>query len=368
MFDWSAALGPDARRLEPRLARVTPAPGRGLAFLTVHVDARALTDAETRWVAERETRRDGASVWRLTHELALGFPSGAAWLADELPLARALRALAAIADRPRAAPKLFGIVNVTPDSFSDGGQFLDPERAVEHGLALVADGADVLDVGGESTRPGAEPVSEKDELARVVPVIAALSRRTTVPISVDTTKSSVARAALDAGARIVNDISAGRFDAAMLPLVAERGAGFVLMHIQGTPRDMQHAPSYTDVLREVVGFLRERAASCVAAGIAPERLVVDPGIGFGKALEHNVELLRRTSELRSLGCPVLVGASRKSFVARIEEAAGIVAPGAARLGGSIAAACAAARGGADFLRVHDVRETAQAVRVLFAIG
>jgi dihydropteroate synthase len=258
-----------------------------------------------------------------------------------------------------------GVVNVTPDSFSDGGQFLDPQRAIEHGLELESQGAHILDVGGESTRPGSDPVSVDEELRRTIPVVEGLAKRAKVPVSIDTTKSAVARAALDAGASIVNDVSAGRFDAEMLPLVAERGATFVAMHMQGTPRDMQADPRYEDVVSEVLEFLRERGAACLAAGIARERIWIDPGIGFGKTLEHNLEILRRLPELRSLGLPVLVGPSRKAFIARIHPPA---KDDAARRGGTAAAVTLAVQGGAEILRVHDVAVMAEAAAVARAMG
>lgn len=269
---------------------------------------------------------------------------------------------------PRPAPlprvRLMGIVNVTPDSFSDGGRFLAPERAVEHGLALVAAGADLLDVGGESSRPGAVELEPGAELARVLPVLEGLRARTNVPLSVDTRHAEVARAALDAGASIVNDISAGLHDERMLALVAERGAGFVAMHMQGTPADMQRAPRYADVLAEVREFLAARCAAARAAGVRPEGLWIDPGIGFGKTLEHNLELLARLGEFAGLGQPLLVGVSRKSFVAALEEqAARARSTPLERLGGTLAAELLAARAGASVLRTHDVAALRQALLV-----
>lgn len=277
------------------------------------------------------------------------------------------------ATRPCPEPHLLGIVNVTADSFSDGGRFLDPERAIEHGLALVADGADALDVGGESTRPGSEPVSATEERARVVPVIEGLrAAGVAVPISIDTQKSAVATVALDVGATWVNDVSAGRTDPDMLARVAERGCDLCLMHMQGTPRDMQANPTYGDVVDEVLAFLRARVAACLKAGIDISRISVDPGIGFGKRLEHNLELLRRLPELRSLGLPLLLGVSRKSFIAHVTRAAGrpsSEADGRAdgRVGGTAAAVVAAVLGGARWLRVHDVRTMGEAARVAAAL-
>lgn len=257
-------------------------------------------------------------------------------------------------------PRLMGVVNVTPDSFSDGGLFIDPEQAIAHGRELVEQGAEILDVGGESTRPGAEEVGAEEERRRVEPVIAGLAGKATV--SVDTSKAAVAEAALAAGASIVNDVTALRGDPGMAALCAEREAGLVLMHMQGDPRTMQVEPRYGDVVDDVRAFLAERVESAVAAGVAEERIWVDPGIGFGKTLEHNLELLRRLGELRELGRPLVVGTSRKSFIARIDDS-----PVEERLGGTIASSILAAVEGADVLRVHDVAETAQAFRVASAI-
>jgi dihydropteroate synthase len=257
-------------------------------------------------------------------------------------------------------PKLMGVVNVTPDSFSDGGLFLDADAAVAHGEKLAEDGAEILDVGGESTRPGAEEVSAEEELARVEPVVAGLAATATV--SIDTSKAVVAEAALAAGASIVNDVTALRHDPEIAGLCAEQGAGLVLMHMQGDPRTMQANPRYEDVVDDVKAFLAERAEAAVAAGVAEERIWLDPGIGFGKTLEHNLELLRRLGELRELGRPLVVGTSRKSFLGKIDGSAV-----EDRLGGSIASALLAGAEGADVLRVHDVAQTAQAMRMAAAI-
>lgn len=257
-------------------------------------------------------------------------------------------------------PKLMGVVNVTPDSFSDGGLFLDAEAAIERGEQLVRDGAAILDVGGESTRPGAEEVSAEEEMARVVPVIRGLADVATV--SVDTSKLAVAEAALDAGASIVNDVTALRRDPEIGALCGERGVGLVLMHMQGDPRTMQESPTYDDVVDDVRDFLAERLAVAVAAGVDEELIWLDPGIGFGKALEHNLELLRRLGELRELGQPLVVGTSRKSFIGKVDGS-----DVGNRLGGTIASSVLAAAEGADVLRVHDVAETAQAVAMASAI-
>ena len=257
--------------------------------------------------------------------------------------------------------KLMGVVNVTPDSFSDGGLYLDPEAAVAHGRELAAAGAEILDVGGESTRPGAEPVDAGEELRRIVPVVEGL-RGLGCEISVDTSKAPVAAAGLEAGAGIVNDVTALRGDPEMAALCAERGATVVLMHMLGEPRTMQADPRYTDVVAEVKDFLIERLEAAVAAGIAEEDIWLDPGIGFGKTPAHNMELLRRLGELRELGRPLVVGTSRKSFIGRVDGSG----PGE-RLGGTIASSVLAAAEGAEVLRVHDVAEVRQALAVTAAV-
>ncbi|MGE0067498.1 MAG: dihydropteroate synthase, partial [Solirubrobacterales bacterium] len=237
------------------------------------------------------------------------------------------------------APRLMGVVNVTPDSFSDGGLFLDPDAAIAHGRELADQGAAILDVGGESTRPGSKPVPEAEELARVLPVVEALAGDGAT-VSIDTSKSGVAAAALDAGAAIVNDVTALRGDSEMAELCAERGATVVLMHMRGDPRTMQDAPSYDDVVAEVTDFLSARLEVAVAAGIGPERIWLDPGIGFGKTAEHNLELLRRLPQLAELGRPLVVGTSRKSFLGKFDGS-----PAGERLGGTIATAVLAAASG-----------------------
>jgi len=257
-------------------------------------------------------------------------------------------------------PKLMGVVNVTPDSFSDGGRYLDANAAIAHGVELVGDGADILDVGGESTRPGAEPVGETEELHRVEPVVGGLAGKATV--SVDTSKAAVAKAAIDAGAGIVNDVTALRADPEMAGLCAERGVGVVLMHMPGSPRTMQDDPRYEDVVDDVRAFLAERVDAAVAAGIDEERIWVDPGIGFGKTLEHNLELLRRLGELRELGRPLVVGTSRKSFIGKVDGSSV-----GERTGGTVASSVLAVAEGADVVRVHDVAEMAQALTVAAAV-
>ena len=259
-----------------------------------------------------------------------------------------------------------GILNVTPDSFSDGGRFLDTAAAVEHGRRLVSEGAAIVDVGGESTRPGAEPVSASDELGRVRGVIEGLSAAATgAQISIDTTKVAVAEAALAAGASLVNDVSAFRADPEMAGLVADREADCCLMHMLGEPRTMQRDPRYGDVLDEVKAFLEERLEFAVREGVSERRVLLDPGIGFGKTVAHNLELLARLHELLSLGRPILIGTSRKSFLARIPSVEGELGV-EERLAGTIASNVLAYERGASVFRVHDVRPVAQALGVAAA--
>lgn len=247
-------------------------------------------------------------------------------------------------------------MNVTPDSFSDGGQWLDPARAVEQGLKLVADGADVLDIGGESTRPGAEPVSAAEELRRVIPVIQRLAEQTDVPLSIDTMKSEVAREALQAGAVIVNDVSALQFDPRMVEVCAASDCGVILMHMHGTPQTMQLNPTYENVVREVAGHLETRVQELVRRGIEAERQMVDPGIGFGKTAQHNLELLRNVAAFRAFGRPVLVGHSRKGFLKKL-----LGRPVDERQAGTIGVAIALAHQHCDLIRVHDVASVRDAV-------
>ncbi len=257
---------------------------------------------------------------------------------------------------------VMGILNVTPDSFSDGGRFLDASSALAHGIRLVEEGADIVDVGGESTRPSSEPVPEEEELRRVIPVVEALASKTPAPISIDTRKASVAAAALAAGATIVNDVSAGG-DPDMFPVVKAAGAGMVLMHMQGEPKTMQAEPHYGDVVAEVKEFLAQRMEAAVFAGVGPQHLALDPGIGFGKNLDHNLRLLHHVDALRDLGRPIMVGPSRKRFIGavldlpeleRVEGTAGVVAWTVAR--------------GAHIVRVHDVKEIVRVVRMVDAIA
>ena len=260
-----------------------------------------------------------------------------------------------------AHPKVMGIVNVTPDSFSDGGRYASSAAAIEHAQQLIADGADLLDIGGESTRPGAAEVSEQEELDRVLPVIEGL-RDIAVPLSIDTCKPSVMRAAIKAGASLVNDVNALQAKDA-LQAVADSDAAVCLMHKQGTPQTMQQQPRYADVVAEVSGFLRERIAAAETAGIARARIVIDPGFGFGKALTHNLDLLRHLEALRALGVPVLAGLSRKSMLGALTGRAVDD-----RVAASVAAALLAVQRGAAIVRVHDVRETVDALKVLMAVN
>lgn len=245
-------------------------------------------------------------------------------------------------------PLIMGILNVTPDSFSDGGRYAAPERAFLRAREMAEEGADIIDIGGESTRPGSEAVSAKEELRRVMPVIERLAADGTVPISIDTCKAEVADEALDAGTAIVNDISGLRHDPAMADVIARHGASVVIMHMQGTPRTMQVNPVYDDVVEDVKAFLRERAAVAREAGI--RQVMIDPGIGFGKTVEHNLEILRRLEEFTELGCPILVGPSRKSFIGALLDL-----PVDERVEGTAAAVAIAVQKGASIVRVHDVK-------------
>ncbi len=262
-----------------------------------------------------------------------------------------------------AGPVIMGILNVTPDSFSDGGKFLNPDEAVAQGLKMIAEGAGIIDIGGESTRPGAEPVSDEGQIERVVPVIQDLRRQTETPISIDTTSSKVAQTALEAGAAIINDISALRFDGQMAKLAAREGVPVILMHIQGKPRTMQTNPTYKDVVQDVKAFLNERIEYAVAAGIKRSQIVIDPGFGFGKTLEHNLQLFRHISEFLKLNVPVLAGPSRKSFIGKILN---ITNP-SDRIFGTAAAVAWCVAAGVHIVRVHNVREMAQVARIITAI-
>jgi dihydropteroate synthase len=260
-------------------------------------------------------------------------------------------------------PLLVGILNVTPDSFSDGGKYLDPSAAVDQALALAAAGAALVDVGGESTRPFAPPVDEREELARLRPIIARFSGRLPIPWSIDTSKAAVAQAALDAGAEVINDVTALAGDPRMLDLALRSGAGVCAMHMQGDPRTMQLDPQYDDVVVDVARFLHDRRAWLVAAGVAPERIVLDPGIGFGKTHQHNLTLLAACHRLHELGCPLLVGHSRKGFIAKVLGDAD-----ADRTAGTIGVAVSLASQGVQLLRVHDVGPVCQALTLWASTG
>ena len=263
-----------------------------------------------------------------------------------------------------------GILNVTPDSFSDGGQFFDLDRALAQAAQMIAEGADIIDVGGESTRPGGEPVSTEEEIQRVVPVIEALAKTTDTPISVDTTKSEVARAAIDAGAAIVNDISALRFDFYIADAAARAGAGLVLMHSRGTPATMHRLPPVADILSEVTNSLRASVHMAERRGVKRESIVIDPGIGFGKSHEQNLELIAKLDQLIGAfsDLPLLIGTSRKSFIGRIlADESGTPAPAEDRLHGTMATITAAILHGAHIVRVHDVKEAAETIRVTESI-
>ena len=257
---------------------------------------------------------------------------------------------------------LMGVLNVTPDSFSDGGRYDEPEAAVEHALAMIEQGADLIDIGAESSRPGSDPIDEEEELRRLLPVITAVCRQVSIPVSVDTTKASVAQRALDAGAAIVNDISALRFDPLMGQVVAKAGAGLVLMHMQGTPKSMQRDPQYRDVVAEVRQFFIERMKTAEDVGIDPEQILLDPGFGFGKNVTHNLTLLMQLDQLSALGRPMVVGVSRKAFIGQVlDRQVGD------RLMGTAVAVVVAVLRGARIVRVHDVGPMRDVVRMVEAI-
>lgn len=260
-------------------------------------------------------------------------------------------------------PLVMGVLNVTPDSFSDGGKFASADAAVEHAFEMAQAGADLIDIGGESTRPGSDPVDDDEQIRRVIPVIQSIQKQLPITLSTDTTRASVAEAALDAGAHLVNDISAGRDDPAMFPLVARKRVPVILMHMLDRPKTMQHAPQYDDVTAEVAGFLNERIIDAGIHGIETERILIDPGIGFGKTLDHNLQLLRRLMELSVLARPMVVGTSRKSFIGRIT---GEDEP-SARLFGTAASVAWSIANGASIVRVHDVEPMMKVVKMIRAI-
>jgi dihydropteroate synthase len=332
------------------MARIGPQPRDGVRVPVQHVGGRS----DVLFAAVELIDREGASIRRNVRPCnRLQAPPA------ELPslIARIEQPRPPIAGLAMDRTRLMGIVNVTPDSFSDGGQWLDPGAAVDHGLRLEAEGADILDIGGESTRPGAEPIGVDEELRRVIPVVAGLAGQVRVPISIDTRNAEVMRRAADAGAGMINDVAALGYDPDALCVVAESGLPVVLMHAQGDPRTMQLDPRYDDVVLDVYDWLEARISACEAAGIGRERIVVDPGIGFGKTVAHNLALLASLSIFHGLGCPILLGASRKSFIGRL----GGGAPADRRMPGSVAAALLGAAQGVQMLRVHDVAETRQAL-------
>jgi len=256
-----------------------------------------------------------------------------------------------------------GVLNVTPDSFFDGGEFFTPGKAIQHGLQMAAEGADIIDIGGESTRPGAAPVPAEEELRRVIPVIEKLRAKIDVPISIDTSKSEVARTAIHTGAAIVNDITGGRGDKGMLPLIAETKSAFIIMHMQGTPRTMQNQPQYEDVVLEVSDFFRQQYARAIVCNIEPMAIAFDPGIGFGKTLDHNLDLLAHLERLRAHDRPLVIGVSRKSFLGKLANSLEIKD----RLAPAVALTSLLRVRGADVFRVHDVKESVSALRVTEAI-
>ncbi len=257
---------------------------------------------------------------------------------------------------------LMGVLNVTPDSFSDGGKFFKPEAAINQALRMVEQGADIIDVGGESTRPGADAITVEEELRRVIPVIKEITKKTDIPVSIDTYKSEVAKEALDAGAEMINDISALRFDPQMKEVAARYNVPVVLMHIKGTPKNMQDNPFYENLIQEISDYLKESIELAENSGIDEEKIIIDPGIGFGKRLEDNLEILRNLEKLTSLRKPILVGLSRKSFIGKVLDL-----PLAERMEGSLAALAVAICNGANILRVHDVKESKRVARMVDAI-
>lgn len=327
--------------------RGLPLAGTGLSFAAIEVIERT----------GREVRRTAAALGDL-FERDFGRHTLAA--SDMLEALSAARPR--LAGLPLDRPRIMGIVNVTPDSFSDGGRLASVEAAIAHGLKLAEEGADILDIGGESTRPGADPVPVEEELRRVMPVLEGLRARTDKLISVDTRKSEVMRRAANAGADILNDVSALTFDADAMEVVAESGLPVILMHAQGDPKTMNDNPVYTDVALDVFDFLERRIQACVAAGIPKARIVVDPGIGFGKHLHHNVAVLQQMSLYHGLGVPVLLGASRKKLIGQLCN----VEAAADRVAGSLAAALSSVAQGVQIVRVHDVAATKQALSVWLA--
>ena len=254
---------------------------------------------------------------------------------------------------------IMGVLNVTPDSFSDGGKYYNKRSAIERAIAMAAEGADIIDVGGESTRPGAHTISREEEAARVVPVVAAISEKIDIPVSIDTRKAKVAEAAIKAGASIINDVSGLKYDPGMAKVAAGYGAGVIVMHMKGSPFDMQRSPRYDNLIAEIRAALKESIRIARAAGIEEEKIIIDPGIGFGKTVNHNLEILNRLGEFKSLGKPICVGTSRKSFIGSVLN----LPATADRMAGTIATCVMSIMNGADILRVHDVKEAAQAAAI-----
>lgn len=296
---------------------------------------------------------------RIAGEIRLAISNSQGLRTPDDPPARLTRFYSDLRERTA----VMGILNVTPDSFSDGGQFSSANGAINHAVQMAADGADIIDVGGESSRPGAEPISADEEISRVVPVIEGLAKRIETPISIDTYKPEVARAALEAGADMINDIT-GLSDPAMRTLAAERQVPSVVMHMLGTPRTMQEDPVYEDVIAEVLAFLRKRVGEIVEAGLPEEYLIVDPGIGFGKTVEHNLEIIRKLGDFESLGLPILIGPSRKAFIGKV--LGGL--PASDRLEGTAAAVAVSIANGANIVRVHDAKEMARVARMTDALS
>lgn len=321
--------------------------------------------AQERALLERQSGLElGSDPSLRGRELLVGELARLKALGDSGPALACLLATHVASQSPKRFPQVMGILNLTPDSFSDGGRYPDLSQALARAERMLEEGADLIDVGGESSRPGSEPIEAAEEIRRTEPLIRALAARCQVPISIDTTKAAVARAAIDAGASMVNDISAGRFDPAMLSLVAERDVDLVLMHLQNTPKDMQLAPTYDDAVDAVVEHLRERVRAGLLAGISLRRMAIDPGIGFGKRWNDNLQLMRSIGEMRSLGLPILVGTSRKSML----RALGGAERPEQRDPETLAAQCFALQRGAELHRVHAVQECVAALKITAALG
>jgi dihydropteroate synthase len=346
---WAALLPGEPRMLHERLRQ------SGVAVLRGERGALALGSSSQLWSAARslaDALEDGRA-----RALLVELRTRAGHVEAARPRWRLPRS-----QLPEGRVLVMAILNVTPDSFSDGGKHSAPDAAIEHGLRLAAEGADLIDVGGESTRPGSQPVPADEELRRTLPVVRELARRSGVPISIDTTKAEVARAAIDAGAEVVNDVSGLQRDPELAAVAAREGAALCLMHSRGTPQDMQQRASYADLLGEVHDELQEALRRALEGGVPVEAIALDPGLGFAKTAEHNLLLLRRLRELTQLGRPLLLGASRKSFLGRLSGK-----PAAERVTGSIAAAAVAALHGASVVRVHDVAATREALAVVDAV-